>query len=134
MATEKRVFTVKKTLGGAQTYRKWEDYAIGDVVIGEFVGTHIDQFKKTNYKIKLLDATFEDQELAESLIGKVLVLNSAGSLDKQMEEVSEGETISMEYTGKVLLVKGPFAGKEAHTMAVSIVEMSNAPAVSNDGL
>lgn len=119
----KRVFTVKKSLGGAQSYRKWDDYEIGDVVVGTFIGTHVDQFKKTNYKIKVADAQFVDHELADTLIGKVLVLNSAGSLDKQMEEVQEGEAIHMEYTGKSLLTKGPFAGKEAHGMIVQIVEL-----------
>lgn len=125
MTQVKRTFTVKKSLGGAQTYRKWEDYSEGDVVIGTYVGTHICQYKKTNYKIKVLDAQFEDFELAETLIGKTMVLNSAGSLDKQMEEVSEGDTIQMEYTGKMLLTKGPYAGKEAHTMSVSIVEVDS---------
>lgn len=119
----KRTFTVKKSLGGPQQYRKWEDYAVGDTVVGTYIGTHICQYKKTNYKIKVLDAQFEDQDLAETLIGKVFVLNSAGSLDKQMEEVQEGETISMEYTGKSLLTKGPYAGKEAHGMVVNIVEL-----------
>lgn len=118
----KRVFNVKKSLGGAQSYRKWEDYEVGDTVIGTFIGTHVCQYKKTNWKIKVLDAQFQDQELADSLVGKVLVLNSAGSLDKQMEDVTEGECIQMEYTGKTLLTKGPYAGKEAHTMAVAIVE------------
>jgi hypothetical protein len=120
----KRVFTVKKALGGAMSFRKWDDYEVGDVVIGTFLGIHTCQFKKTNFKIKVLDAQFVDTELAESLIGKTLVLNSAGSLDKQMEEVEEGETIQVEYTGKSLLTKGPYAGKEAHSVTVNIVEMS----------
>lgn len=115
--------TVKKSLGGAQNYRKWEDYSEGDVVVGTFIGIHVCQYKKKNFKIKVLDAQFEDHELADTLIGKVLVLNAAGSLDKQMEEVEEGDNISMEYTGKSLLTKGPYAGKEAHGMIVNIVEI-----------
>jgi hypothetical protein len=121
----KRVFTVKKSLGGPQLYRKWEDYSEGDVVTGQFIGIHTCQYKKKNYKIKVLDAQFEDFKLAESLIGKVLVLNSAGSLDKQMEEVQEGEYIQMEYSGKTMLTKGPYAGKEAHGMIVNIVEVED---------
>lgn len=113
------------------TFRKWDEYESGDTVTGEFVGTHVDQFKKTNYKIKVLDAQFsQDQDAAEALIGKVLVLNSAGSLDKQMTEVVEGDCIQMEYTGKTLLTKGPFAGKEAHGMIVSLVEMQDESAES----
>lgn len=130
----KRTFKVKKALGGAQNYRKWEDYEVGDIVIGEFIGTHEDQFKKTNYKIKVLDAQFVDTDLAESLIGKTLVLNSNGSLDKQMEEVEEGETIQVEYNGKSLLTKGPFAGKEAHGVTVSIVEVEESAEDAVNGL
>lgn len=122
--------TTKKSLGGAQSYRKWEDYAVGDKVIGKFIGIHTCQYKKDNYKIKVLDAQFEDQDLAETLIGKVLVLNAAGSLDKQMAEVEEGECISMEYTGKSTLTKGPYAGKEAHGMIVEIVEVEEEDAVN----
>lgn len=130
----KRVFTVKKSLGGAQNYRKWEDYEIGDVVVGEYIGTHICQYKKTNYKVRVLDAQFVDTELADSLIGKILVLNSNGSLDSQMEKVEEGETISVEYNGKSLLTKGPYAGKEAHGVSVNVVEMSEVEEDAVNGL
>lgn len=127
--SDKRTFTVKKTLGGAQNYRKWEDYEMGDVVVGTFMGIHVCQYKKNNFKIKVLDAQFMDHELGESLIGKTLVLNAMGSLDKQMSEVQEGESVQVEYLGKSLLTKGPYAGKDAHGVSVAIVEVE-----SNDGL
>lgn len=123
-AKQKRTFTVKKTLGGPMNFRKYEDFQVGDITIGEFVGTHLDQYKKTNYKIKVLDAQWEDADAGEALVGKVLVFNSCGSLDKQMEQVNEGTCVQIEYTGKTLLVKGPYAGKEAHGVIVSEVEMT----------
>lgn len=128
------VTTVKKSLGGAQNYRKWEDYSEGDIVTGQFVGIHVCQYKKKNFKIKVLDAQFEDFEAADKLIGKILVLNSAGSLDKQMEEVQEGEFITMEYSGKTMLTKGPYAGKEAHGMIVNIVEVEESEGDATNAL
>jgi hypothetical protein len=117
----KRKYAVKKKLSGSQSYRKWEDYSEGDVVVGEFVGIHTCQYDKQNPKIKVLEADFKDGS-GEDLVGKTLVLNSCGSLDKAMEEVEENDILQVEYTGKIVLEKGPFAGKTAHTMEVSICE------------
>jgi hypothetical protein len=121
----KRQFTVKKSLGGSQTYRGWNDYAEGDTVVGTFVGIHTCQYKRENFKLKVLDAQFEDQDLAETLIGKTLVLNAAATLSKQMSEVEEGDTIAVEYTGKFIVSSGPNAGKESHGISVSVVEMED---------
>ena len=115
--------SVKKSLGGATTFRKLDDYSAGDTVIGTYIGIHTDQFGNDNHKIKVLDAQFEDDDFAETIIGKTFVINKCGSLDKQMEEVNEGDTISAEYTGKSMLTKGPFAGKEAHGFSVSLVDV-----------
>jgi hypothetical protein len=130
----KRQFQTKKTLRGQQEYRKWEDYAVGDYIIGTYVGIHICQYKKENYKFKILDAQFEDADLAASLIGKTLVLNSAGFLTKPMSEVQEGETVKVEYNGKTTLQKGTYAGKDAHTGSVEIVELDEETAGESDGL
>ena len=117
--------TTKKTLGGSMIFRKLDEYSEGDTVIGTYIGIHTDQFKNDNFKIKVIDATFEDQDFAETIIGKTFVLNKCGSLASQMEDVNEGDSISAEYTGKSLLTKGPFAGKEAHGFSVSVVEIEN---------
>lgn len=130
----KRIFTVKKTIGGGLEFRKWADWSVDDVVIGKFVGTYEDKFKNTNYKIQVLDAQFQDADAGEALVGKTLALNSSGSLDKQMEQVQEGEYISCTYGGKVMLTKGPFAGKEAHSMSVSIVEVTEEDLRGTDAL
>lgn len=117
----KRKFAVKKQLNGAQTYKKWSDYATGDMVIGTFVGVHTCQYDKENYKIKVEDCFFKDGS-GEDLIGKTLVLNNCGSLAKAMEDVNEKDLIQVEYLGKSVLEKGLYAGKEAHSVAVAIVE------------
>lgn len=129
---KKRSFKITKTLSGAQTYRGWKDYSEGDVVIGQFIGIHVDQYKKENVKLLVLDAQFKDGS-GEALEGKVLVLNHCGSLEHAMAEVSEGEYVQVEYTGKITLSKGPYAGKEAHTVAVAVVEIDNdaTPAAGN---
>lgn len=120
----KRKFTVTKTLSGSQSYRKWSDYSEGDVVIGQFVGIHLCQYKKENVKIKVLDAQFKDGS-GDTYIGKTLVINHCGSLEHAMQEVKEGEHVQIEYTGKMTLAKGPYAGKEAHTVAVAVVEIES---------
>ncbi len=103
----KRKFKVTRTVSAQQEYRKWSDYAEGDVVIGQFAGIHICSYDKENYKVKVLDAQFKDGS-GEALIGKILVLNSCGSLDKAMKEVQVGEYVQMEYTGTVPITKGPY--------------------------
>ncbi len=117
----KRIFTEKKKLAGSQTYRKWSDYSEGDVVVGKFVGTHTDNYDKVNPKIKVIHAEFRDGS-GEALIGQTLVLNSCGVLDKAMEDVQEGEYIQVVYNGTITMQKGKYAGKEAHTMDVSLVD------------
>lgn len=119
---EKRSYKITKTISGSQSYRKWSEYKEGDVVIGQYVGIHICQYDKENVKIKVLDAQFKDGS-GESFIGKTLVINHCGSLEHAMKEVSEGECLQIEYTGKTMLTKGPFKGKEAHTVEVNVVEL-----------
>ena len=82
-----RKYVVKKSLGGSQTYRVWEDYTVGDWVLGRYVGNHVCQYKKENPKIEVLDAGFDDLDFSDSIIGKTLVLNAAGSLSAQIDKV-----------------------------------------------
>lgn len=129
----KRVFNVKKSLGGAKSYRAWKEWKAGDYVIGKYVEKGLDQYEKNNYTLIIEDAQFQGAEdLADSLIEKKLCLNACGSLDKQMEEVEEGMFIKIEYTGTALIAKGKFAGKEAHTTILEILEESEED--SEDGL
>lgn len=104
-------------------FRKWTDWKEGDYVVGKFIGTHVDNYEKENYKVQVLDAQFEDAELATELVGKNLVLNACGSLDYNWSEadVQVGDVVMVTYTGKALMEKGKYAGKEAHTMTLSIM-------------
>jgi hypothetical protein len=120
-----RKYVVKKSLGGSQAYRVWEDYSVGDWVLGRYVGNHVCQYKKQNPKIEVIDALFDDSDLSDSIIGKTLVLNAVGSLSAQIEKVEEGETVRVTYNGKNLLTKGPYAGKEAHSVTVDIIEVED---------
>jgi hypothetical protein len=127
---EKRKFTVTKTLSGQQSYRKWSDYSEGDTMVGEFVGIHVCQYKKNNVKLRILEANFKDGS-GDTYTDKVLVVNHCGALENAMDEVELGEFIQIEYTGTTKLMKGPFAGKDCHTVAVSVVEIEGS---SDDGL
>lgn len=121
---QKRTYQVKKTLaGGARAYRPWKEWEVGDVLIAKFTGESEDQFGHTTTHCEVLDAQFEDSDLADSLIGKTLCLNAAGSLNKARELMVEGKTIfQLTYNGKSLIMKGPMAGKEAHS--IEVVEVS----------
>ncbi len=122
MSGLKRNYTVKKQIaGGQKVYRKWSEYETGDVVVGKYIGTHKDQYDKVNMVLLVEDAYFKDGT-GEDMVGKNLVINSCGTLDKAMEELAEGAMVQIEYTGTVKLEKGPYKGKEAHTMSIVEVE------------
>lgn len=138
MSAPKRKFTanVKKKLGGAQSYRKWSEYAQGDTVLGKFVGYHTCQYKKKNPKIEVYDAQWKDADAAEKILGRVLVLNHCAKLEKLIEEaeIEEGDGMEIEYEGTFTLTKGPYAGKESHTMTLSVVEIVEGDGAGNEGL
>jgi hypothetical protein len=116
-----RKFTVKKQVNGPQKYRKWDDYTAGDLFIGTYTGIHKDTtYKKDHFKFKVEECFFKED--AESFVGQTLVLNTCGSLEKAMEDIEEGTVLQIEYLGKDTMTKGPYAGKEAVSLAISIVE------------
>lgn len=116
-----RKYVVRKSLNGPKVFRKWSEYSTGDILIGKFVGKHEDQtYNKTHWIVKVEEAfTKEDPD---KLIGKDVVLNACGSLDKAMEQVEEGQIIQVEYMGMEEMSKGKYAGKEAHLVKVDLVE------------
>jgi hypothetical protein len=121
MAT-KRVFKTKKKLsGGRAEYRPWRDWSVGDIVIGKYKGSKIDNYEKPNWLIEVVDAQFSKKKDGDKLVGKVLGLNSAGQLDKAMEGVNEGEMIQVHYVGTSTIEKGKYKGKDAHQIEVDIV-------------
>ena len=121
--TAKRIFNVKKTLTGSNVYRTWKEYSEGDVVVGTFQGVHIDNYKKNNAKIKVAYAEFADGTGGD-LVGKTLVINSCGSLEKALENMDEGSAYQFIYNGTIQLQKGPYAGKDAHSVAIEEVDLT----------
>lgn len=125
-------FSFKK-VKGARQYKKWNEWEVGDFVVGTLVEVGTDQFSKANYIIELLETSMEDLEL-----GKNFCLNSCGSLDYKMEDVEIGAVIRVEYEGQVELEKGPFKGKLAHTVDLQIASDADVkeedlpPAVEED--
>jgi hypothetical protein len=121
-AKEKRVFKTKRVLSGMQkVFRKWGDWEVDDFVVGKFIATHEDNYDKTNYVIEVIAAEFQDGS-GEEFLGKNLVLNSSGTLNKAFEEIQTGEFVQVTYLGKSEITKGKYAGKEAHNMEIIVVE------------
>ncbi len=126
MAEEKRTFKSSRSLGGGQkSYRKWEDYTLGDVVIGKFQGFHKDNYGKQCPMIKVLDAQFKD-DTGEDFLDKNLVVNSCGQIAKAIENNPEcfenGNILQFTYNGTSTIEKGKFAGKDAHLVEVQLME------------
>lgn len=117
----RKTYKVKRNLTGPVEYRAWKEYAEGDVVVGRLIGWHKDNYEKSCPKVKVEDGHFKDGSI-DKYIGKTLVLNSCGTLDNAIEDVVEGDLIQLEYTGTVEMKEGPYKGKDAHTMAVDVVE------------
>ena len=83
-----RVFkTVKKISQGARLYRKWAEYAVGDIVIGKLAGTYVDNYKKTCYLLEVEEAFLKDKKFQKEVIGKVLALNHTGTLAKDLAKL-----------------------------------------------
>jgi hypothetical protein len=123
--TFKRRYQVTREVSGPKTFRKWEEYSSGDIVIGQYVGDHEDTtYGKTHRKIKVEDVYFKGEK-PENFIGKTLVLNSAGFLDKAFDSIQIGEIVQVEYTGKGVITKGPYKGKEGHTGLVNVVTLED---------
>lgn len=121
--TVKRVFKSKKKLSGEpMNFRRWSDWSEGDYVIGEYVGTYQDQYDKLCMKMKVEDAIFSNKKAAKEIIGKVLVLNSVGQLNKSLEKMKEGQFVGVTYNGMTTIETGKYAGKESHSLLVELME------------
>lgn len=90
-------------------YMKIDTLPQGDYIQGTYKGTSPNQFKPEapNYKLQLAD-------------GRLVVVNTCGSLQKKMEHVREGDEVQIYYLGKDVLKDGKFKGKEAHKVDVRI--------------
>lgn len=118
----KRVFKTVRKLAGQKNFRKWEDWSLGDILIGEYVGIHNDQYGHDCPVLKVLDAQFKKESEGDKLLDKELVLNACGALDKAMEGLQIGQIIQVTYNGKAAIEKGIYKGKEAHSLSIDLVE------------
>lgn len=116
MTEPKRKFNVRTRVNGTTVYRAWKEWEEGEYVIGTFEGTKIDNYDKTNYRIKVLESNFGAK------VDAVMGLNSCGGLDKAMEDMATGTIIQVTYTGMTTIAKGKFEGKAAHGVEVAIME------------
>ncbi len=58
MAT-KRTFKSKKKVSKVRAeYRAWKEWAVGDMIVGEYKGSQIDNYDKPNWLIKIETAFF----------------------------------------------------------------------------
>lgn len=122
MAVQKRTFkATRKLSGGQRTYRKWAEWDEGDVLVGKYMDSHTDQYKKVCPVVEVLDAQFKDKS-GKNFEGKTLVLNANGMLNKAFEKLSFGDLFQVTYNGMTTMENGPFADKDAHVVEVQAVE------------
>lgn len=119
----KRVFRSKKKISGRCLYRAWKEWEVGDVFIGKYSGSKIDNYDKPNWLFEIVDIQFADKKEAKRLpVGERIGLNSMGMLNKAMEQVEEGDLVQVTYNGMAEIDDGgKFDGKDAHTCEVEIV-------------
>jgi len=107
METGKRKFTVTKTGGLIPSlFRGWGDYESGDSVTAEYISTKMGEYngKPTpNHLVKVIECNFtvtKKDGTEVDPVGQNLTLNSAGQLNKLIEDLEPGAIISFEYGGK----------------------------------
>lgn len=119
---EKRKFKTKKVLSGTKTeYRAWKEWAEGDTLVCKLLGTSQNRKNKTkkDWIVEVVESFFEDKKEQKRLKpGTKVTLNTAGQLDKGMEQVEMGALIQVVYNGSVEMTGGDYEGQNAHTMEV----------------
>ena len=109
MTTERRKFigqVTEKKASVAALFRGWADYSEGDYVVGRYHSMYETEFRKQkqpNWRIEVLDASFKVQMpdgKMVSPVGKILVLNSAGQLNKALTKAKIGQIVDLTYGGK----------------------------------
>lgn len=126
-----RTFT---QIGGGKVFRPWGHWTEGDSIVGKLVGTSEDSFGNENFEIEVEEVEFDEEvvetknkngekvEMKAPKVGDIFVLNSCGSLERAMQNCDNGDIIKVIYTGEIILNKGKFKGKKAHTMKVMRAE------------
>lgn len=107
-----------RQVGGARVYRSWKNWEEGDTLIGKFQKQFEDNYGNPGYEVEVIETDFHNGENIEQ--GKVIGLNSCGSLNYKMEEVQLGSVIRVEYNGTDIGEKGPYKGKEFHDVSLDV--------------
>lgn len=123
---EKRKFKTKKVLSGVRTeYRAWKEWTEGDVLVCKLLGTSQNKKNETkkDWIVEVIEPSFEDKKEQKRLKpGTKVTLNTAGQLDKGMEQIEIGSLVQITYNGSQEMSGGRHKGKEAHLMEVVEVE------------
>jgi hypothetical protein len=114
-------FTFKRVKGSSK-YLAWKLWEQEDYLIGKFEGQSEDKFGNPSYRTTVIESSLEDVNE-----GDTFTLNSNGSLNYKMEDITVGSVIRVEYQGKELLdnPKSPFDGKEFHKVELELAEIGN---------
>ena len=88
------------------TFRGWKDWNAGDAMMAEFVSTKWEDFRgkpTPNHLVKVIECNFsvrnkEGDEI--ELEGKHFTINSAGTLNKLLEDAQPGQVLQFTYQGK----------------------------------
>lgn len=108
MNTKRKDFnpTVRRNTNVPSLFRGWKEYSEGDFVYGKYHSSFESTYRgktSTNYRIEVEDCNFycEDKQGNQiDPVGKIIVLNSAGQLNKLMAEAQLGMHVHVEYAGK----------------------------------
>ena len=83
--------------------------------------------------MEVIEPFFEDKKEQKRLKpGTRLTLNTAGQLDKGMQQVEMGAIIQVTYKGSKVMTGGDYEGDYAHTMEVAEVESDDDSEDSED--
>lgn len=129
----------RRRIGGAKCYRAWKLWNEGERITGKLVGITEDTYGKPNYSIEIEEMNFEHEPEKEGYmvaeVGKVIGLNSAGSLDSKMQEVEIGDIVEITYEGTDTLPENhKYKNKECHQIDVVVMEGDEDGEVSQEDL
>ena len=129
MAVQKRTFKTTKVLSGVRSeFRAWKEWDEGDTLVCKLLGSSPNRKNKSkkDWLVEVVEPFFADKTEQKRLKpGVRLTLNSAGQLDKGMEQLEDGSLLQVVYNGSQEMVGGAYAGQMAHTMEVTEVEEDN---------
>lgn len=97
---------VEKKASVSALFKGWGDWKEGDYVVGRYHSMYETEFRKKmqpNWRIEVLDCNFKIETKEGKMIspiGQIMVLNSAGQLNKVMEKTEIGMIVDLTYGGK----------------------------------